>query len=227
GHDLAGKAPQALSPARATARSTTVDQHVVDADVAELLEPLRDLVGSAVDGTVLVDGPGISGGAVRAAEHRAVGPGGELQLAYPILQPTLQSRLSLLGGIGHEEGTGHADLHRVEAAAASLHLGFVGSDVRGNACKRRILSEEQVEPLGGDPADRALAARAHPDLRMRLLRRWRFDHDVVELPVLAPIAERFVGGPRLQQDFEALVEPRVGILHRHAEARELVVPVAL
>src|SRR5262249_51737215 len=28
-------------------------------------------------------------------------------------------------------------------------------------------------------------------------------------------------------DLEALIEPRVGVLHRHAEARELVVPVAL
>src|SRR3989442_9222810 len=36
-----------------------------------------------------------------------------------------------------------------------------------------------------------------------------------------------VGGPRLQQDLEALLEPRVGFLHRHAEARELVVPIAL
>src|SRR5262245_2193664 len=227
GHDLAGKASQALSPSLATSRSTAVDQHVADADVAELLESLRDFVGSAVHGTVLVDGPGIPGGAIRAAEHRAVGPRGELQLADPILQPAFQGSLSLLGGIGHEECAGHPNLHRVEAAATSLHLRSVGGNMRGHARERRILPEEQVEPLGGDPADRTLAARAHPDLRMRLLRWWRFDDDVVELPVLTPIAEGLVGSPRLQQNLEALVEPRVGLLHRHAEARELVVPVAL
>src|SRR5213593_3011537 len=126
-----------------------------------------------------------------------------------------------------EKRAGDPDLHRVEAAATSLHLGLVGGDVRGHARERRVLPEEQVEPVGGDLADRALAARAHPDLRMRLLRRWRFDHDVVELPVLAPMAEGLVGGPRLQQDLEALLEPRVGFLHRHAEARKLVVPIAL
>src|SRR5215831_4676 len=96
-----------------------------------------------------------------------------------------------------------------------------------HARERRVLPEEQVESVGGDLADRALAARAHPDLRVRFLRRWRLDHDVVELPVLAPMAEGLVGGPRLQQDFEALLEPRVGFLHRHAEARELVVAIAL
>ena len=41
------------------------------------------------------------------------------------------------------------------------------------------------------------------------------------------MAEGLVGGPRLQQDLEALLEPRVGFLHRHAEARKLVVPIAL
>src|SRR2546428_6181028 len=41
------------------------------------------------------------------------------------------------------------------------------------------------------------------------------------------MAEGLVGGPRLPQDLEALIEPRVGFLHRHAEARKLVVPIAL
>jgi len=62
---------------------------------------------------------------------------------------------------------------------------------------------------------------------VRSLRRRRLDHDVVELPVFSAVGERLVSGPRLKDHSERLVEPRVGFLHRHAKAGELVVAIAL
>ena len=55
----------------------------------------------------------------------------------------------------------------------------------------------------------------------------RLDDDIVELPILPAMGERLVGGPRLEDHLERLVEPRVGFLHRHAEAGKLVVAIAL
>src|ERR1700694_1696916 len=105
-HDLAAEAARSLARPSAAPRPAAVDQDVADPDVAQLPEYFRDVVGSAVHGTVLVDGPGIAGGPVRAAEDCAVGPGGELQLAGPILQPALQGPLSFLGGGGDGKGAG-------------------------------------------------------------------------------------------------------------------------
>ena len=88
------------------------------------------------------------------------------------------------------------------------------------------MAEQQIVALLGHLADRALAAGAHPDRRVRLLRRRRLDNDLVEGPVCAPMRERLVGCPRLEDHLETLVEARVSFLHRHAESSELVVPVA-
>src|SRR5262249_31299354 len=83
----AGGAAQAFAPASAAPRTAAVDQHVAGPRVAQFLELLCDVVGAAVHGAVLVDGPGITGGSIRTPVHRAVGPRGQLQLAHPILEP--------------------------------------------------------------------------------------------------------------------------------------------
>ena len=44
---------------------------------------------------------------------------------------------------------------------------------------------------------------------------------------LPAVGKRLVDGPRLEDDVEAFVEARVGLLHRHAEPGEFVVAVAL
>ncbi len=110
--------------------------------------------------------------------------------------------------------------------ALRLDLGFIKGDIGGDIGGRGVLPEQQVVALGSDPADRALAAGAHPDRRVRLLRGRRLDDDVVEPPIFAAMRERLVGGPGLEDDFEALVIPRIGLLHRHAEAGEFVVAIA-
>src|SRR5262245_50354240 len=91
-HDVAGEAAQALPPPRPAAGAAAVDQDVAGPGVAQLLELLRDVVGAAVYGAVLVDGPRVAGGPVGAAVHGAVGPRGQLQLADPVLQPPLEGR---------------------------------------------------------------------------------------------------------------------------------------
>src|SRR5215203_5778591 len=61
--------------------------------------------------------------------------------------------------------------------------------------RRRILPEQQVVAALGDPAHRALAAGAHPDRRVRALRRRRLDDDLVELPPAALVRKRLVRCP--------------------------------
>jgi len=55
----------------------------------------------------------------------------------------------------------------------------------------------------------------------------RLDNDIIELPVSPEVGERLVGGPRLEDHGERLVEARVSLLHRHTEAGKLVVAIAL
>ena len=109
----------------------------------------------------------------------------------------------------------------------SFDLGFIDGDVPGDIPGRGVLPEQQVEALRGDPTDRALAARTHPDLRVWPLRGRRLNDDAVELPIFALMGERLVGSPRLEDHIEGLVEPCIGLLHRHAEPGEFVVAVAL
>ena len=151
---------------------------------------------------------------------------GELQLPQPVLQPPVQRRVAFRLAVGDEEGARDADLHRIIAPAACLDGGPVPRDALRDIVRRRVLSEQKIEAAFGNVADRALAAGAHPDLRVRLLRRWRLDDDVVEPPVLAVMREALLRRPRLQQHLERFLEPRVGFLHRHVEAGEFVVAIA-
>ena len=82
-------------------------------------------------------------------------------------------------------------------------------------------------PAPSHLADRIGVAGALPERRMRLLDGRRLDDDVVELPVLALPREPLVRRPRLGDDVDQFLEPRLGLLHRNAEADELVVAVAL
>ena len=68
---------------------------------------------------------------------------------------------------------------------------------------------------------------ALPEWRVRLLDGRRLHDDVVELPVLPLPGEPLVRRPRLGDDVDRFLEPRFGLLHRNAEADELVVPVSL
>ena len=84
---------------------------------------------------------------------------------------------------------GDRDLHRVDRRPLRLPLGAVKRDALANHLGRRILVEDQVEAALRGAADRGLAAGRDPERRMRLLRRRRLDHDVVELPEFAAVRE--------------------------------------
>src|SRR5439155_19778117 len=64
-------------------------------------------------------------------------------------------------------------------------------------------------------------------LRVWPLRGRRLNDDAVELPIFALMGERLVGSPRLEDHIEGLVEPCIGLLHRHAEPGEFAVAVSL
>src|ERR1700724_1038311 len=53
------------------------------------------------------------------------------------------------------------------------------------------------------------------------------DNDIFEPPIFSAMREGLVGGPRREDDIEAFVEARIGLLHRYAEPGELVVAIAL
>src|SRR5262249_11807782 len=128
-------------------------------------------------------------------------------------------------GVGDKEGPSHTNLHRIKAAPVRLDRFFKHCDGATDLLWRGVLAEQQIVALLGHLADRALAASAHPDRRLRLLRRRRFDHDLIEGPICTPMRERLIGCPRLADYLEALVEARIGLLHWHTETGELVVPV--
>ena len=85
----------------------------------------------------------------------------------------------------------------------------------------------RLKPRCAALADRGLAARRDPERRMRLLRRRRLDHDVVELPELSAMREALARDERPGHHLDRFLEARLGLLRRDAEAGEFVVPVAL
>ncbi len=84
-----------------------------------------------------------------------------------------------------------------------------------------------MKPRLRGAADRGFAAGRDPERRMRLLRRRRLDHDVVELPEFSAVREALARRERLGHHLDRFLEPRLGLLRWNAEAGELVVPVAL
>src|SRR5262249_34620838 len=158
------EAAQAFAAAGAAAGAAAIDQNITNPSVAQLLQLSCDAVGIAVHRADFVYRLRIAGSSVRSAVNGAVGPGRQFQLAHPVLQPALHCRLPFTCILRDKEGARDAHLHWVEAAALSLDLGFVDRDVPRDIFGGGVLPEQQVEALRGDPADRALAARPHPDL---------------------------------------------------------------
>ena len=121
----------------------------------------------------------------------------------------------------------HRHLHRVEAKSLRLALGFVEADALGDLLGAGILIEDQIEAARGGAADRLFAAGRHPQRRMRLLRRRRLDHDVLEMPEAAVVREALARGPRLRHHRNGLLEARLGLVRRDRKTLELAVAVAL
>ncbi len=154
------------------------------------------------------------------------GPGCELQLPHPVGEAALERGLLVRLLVADKKGAGDADRHRIEAAALGLDRRAVGGDGLGDIGRLGVLPQEQIVALLGDAADGGLAAGAHPDRRVRALRRRRLDHDIVERPVLAAMRERRIGSPGFDHHLEAFVEARAGLVHVDAETAKLVVAIA-
>src|SRR5262245_58846942 len=88
-HNVACETPQAGAAPCAAARAATVEQHITDPDLAQRLEPLRNLVGTPIHRADLIDHPWVTGGPVRPAMDGAVRSGRQVQLTHSVLQPTL------------------------------------------------------------------------------------------------------------------------------------------
>ena len=111
----------------------------------------------------------------------------------------------------------------IERAAVRLQLGAIDRDAPSDLLRRGILIENKAEAASGGTPDRGFAAGGDPERRMGLLRRRRLDYDVVEGPEFAAVGKALARGPCPPDDFECLLEPRVGLLARNAEAAKLVV----
>ena len=157
----------------------------------------------------------------------AVRPRRQFQLAHAVLQSALHRGFLFGTAVRDEKRSGDPDLHRIEAASGRFDGVLVYRDRLADIRWRGVLAEQQIVTLLRDPADRALAAGAHPDRRVGLLRGRRLDDDAVETPIPAAMRKRFFGGPRLDDNVEGFVEPCVGLFHRHAEPGEFVVAIAL
>jgi hypothetical protein len=101
------------------------------------------------------------------------------------------------------------------------------SDSLAEHVRRRELVQHQVAAAFGHAPDRSRTARRHPDRWMRLLGDGRLDHDILELPVAPLVREASGRGPRPDDHGQGLLETRFGLLHRDAEALELVVAITL
>src|SRR5262249_19793311 len=148
-HYVAREAAQAFAAAGAATRAAAIDQDITDPSVAQLLELSRDAVGIAIYRADFIDRPRIAGSSVGSAMDGAVRPRRQFQLTHPVLQPAFHCRLPFIDIVGNEEGARDADLHRIEAAALSLDLGFVDGDVPRDILGGGVLAEQQVEPLRG------------------------------------------------------------------------------
>src|SRR5262249_50618138 len=146
----------------------------------------------------------------------------------PLRRQAVLNRLRFVGGIaGDVERATDPNIHRIEATAALLDFMLEQVESLHDRGGRGELVEQELVSALGNPLDRAGAAGRHPDRRMRLLFGRRLDDDVLEMPVLAVVRKSLFRGPRFENEREALLEPLLTFLRRHAEAGELVVAITL
>jgi hypothetical protein len=138
-HDLAGEASEALAAPGATA----VDEDVTGADRAQGMELLHNLFGTAVHGATYVDGARITGGPVRPAMDRAVGPRCQTQLTYAVLQTAFSA-------------ASFSSRPSATTRRATFPLAWVRSGVRSrlpDILRGGILPEQQIVAFRGHLTD--------------------------------------------------------------------------
>src|SRR5690348_1182204 len=100
------------------------------------------------------------------------------------LEPPLQGSFEIVLVLCDVDGARDADFHWVEDAAARLDIGFELRDEADDTLGQIVLPEQQIVAAPRHLGNRALAAGAHPERRMRPLRRRWLNDDVVVLPVM-------------------------------------------
>ena len=109
----------------------------------------------------------------------------------------------------------------------ALQLALVDRHALDGEIDRGNLVEQEIETALRRALDQLEAAGSHPQGRMRLLGRARLDDDVVEVPAPAVMREAALGGPGFAQEGHGLLEALGRLLDGNAEARELVLAIAL
>ena len=136
----------------------------------------------------------------KAFARVAARPLGQAVDPHVALEPAFELGGAIVLVFRDVHGARDADLHRVEDAAARLGIAPELRDERDDVLGQIVLSEQEIVAAPRDLGDGAFAAGAHPERRMRPLRRRRLDDDVVVLPVMALMAERRVVGEGLRDD---------------------------
>src|SRR5262245_28170469 len=221
----AGERGQQLArePAQRRAPAGAVEQHVLGARLAQRLDHAAHLVRRAVEG----GGADLLVGQMRPVRARSVRTQRQTIDAPAAGDAVFSRAREVLGGRDDVDRPRDADAHRIEDPALRLDLGPEERDALANLRERGVLVQEQVVAERRDLPDRGGAARAHPQRRVRLLRRRRLDDHVVELPVPPSMGPGPIRCPRFQHDLKRFVKARIGLIHGRGEAGELVVPVAL
>jgi hypothetical protein len=138
-----------------------------------------------------------------------------------------QGRLLVGFVLGDVELPRHDDLRRIEAQALLSALRLVDGNALAERCSAGILIEDQVEAARRGAADRGFAAGGNPERRMRLLRRRRLDHDVLELPEAAMMRESLPCREGARHHLDCLVETCLRFRGRDLKTVELAVPITL
>src|SRR5205823_1454245 len=159
-------------------RTAAVKQDVMRAELAQSFELGCNLVRRSVQRALLASFARI-GECQYAGLVQSVRPlrnRGESSLRR---KPALERRF-LIGLIfRYVERAGDADLHRIEPPTPCFHAGLEPRDALANRLDRGELVEQQIVAAFCDFTDRVRTAGAHPQRRMRLLRGWRLDDDIL------------------------------------------------
>src|SRR6202012_3204866 len=120
--------------------------------------------------------------------------------------------------LGDVELARDTDFHWIVGTANRLQFRLEEFEPVPDQIRAGELVEQKVKTARCNLADRGLTAGTHPDRWPRPLCGGGLNDDVLEIPELAVMREPPVGGPCLEDNLQAFLEPLLGLLARDAEA---------